>query len=349
MRLSRSEHADFAPDGLWATLTVAGVALAVVDPDGAIDWCNPAFADLAERAPDEMAGLELVDALGIDRGERVRQQLAATLRGETVIQRVELTATDWAGTRRTFALSASSTDAWHEEGRAVVVAENLTAERRGQRRESAIDAAKRASEDALTGLPNRITFEAQFESSLRRATRNLVPLAVLCCDLDGFRVVNERLGDAAGDQLLQLVGSRLSHTLRQNDLLARFTADEFIVIAEEVRDDEQAHQVARRLAASISEPIVVAGVDVRIGVSIGFTLAMGHEKQSDLLGQAERAMQGAKRAGKGRSMSYTELVDGTVPSGPTTIDWNELALVDPDPAPALLDDDADSDRDGSPT
>ena len=170
---------------------------------------------------------------------------------------------------------------------------------------------------------------ALLESSLRRSARTLVPLAVMTCDLDGFRVVNERLGDAAGDVVLQAVASRLSHTLRQNDVLARFTADEFIVVAEEVEDEASAHLVARRLASAIAGPIDVDGVDVRIGVSIGFTLARGHERPQELLAEAERAMEGAKRAGKGRSMSFTEVVNGPRQTAASTIDWNELARTAP--------------------
>ena len=329
MRSSRSEPTATEVDGLWPTLTVAGVAVAILTPSGEIRWCNPAFADLAERAPSEIDGRPIADALGIERADRVRAAITAALRDRTMVQRLEADTVDWAGTRRRLALSASPTAAWHEADHVVVVAEDLTNERRG--RGATLDAARRASEDALTGLPNRITFDAQFESSLRRAQRNGLPVAVLCCDLDGFRIINERLGDAAGDQLLQLVGSRLSHTLRHNDLLARFTGDEFIVVAEEVRDDDLAHLVARRLAAAVSEPFVISGVDVRIGMSIGFTLSLGHDAPSDLLARADLAMHAAKQAGRGRSMSYDEAIAG-VSHGPTTIDWNELAQVDPEPA-----------------
>lgn len=344
MRLSRAderadegdaEHHDALPvpsDGLWSTLSAAGVPAAVLAPDTGIVWCNPGFADLAERTPADIVGISVADVFGLHRSDRLRAGLEAASRGEMALQRIEIEAVDWAGTKRSLAISASLTSAWPAPGHVVVVAENLTAERRGARthREAPIDAARRASEDGLTGLPNRITFDALLESSLRRASRSMVPLAVLSCDLDGFRVVNEKLGDAAGDELLQAVAGRLSHTLRQNDILARFAGDEFIVVAEDVGDEAMAHQVARRLAAAISEPIVVAGVDVRIGVSIGFTLAGGHEKPADLLIEAERAMQGAKRAGKGRSMSLDQLVAGDQASWPTTIDWNELALPVPE-------------------
>ena len=324
-----SEPAAAVPDGLWSTLSVAGVAIAVLSPDTTVDWCNPGFADLAERTTDEMTGRTIVDALGIERPDRLNQAIAAAVFGEGALERFEVESVDWAGTKRWLALSASVSDTWTEPGRLVLVAENLTAERRGHRRESPMEAARRATEDGLTGLPNRVTFEALLESSLRRAARTLVPLAVMTCDLDGFRVVNERLGDAAGDIVLQAVASRLSHTLRQNDVLARFTADEFIVVAEEVEDEASAHLVARRLASAIAGPIDVDGVDVRIGVSIGFTLARGHERPQELLAEAERAMEGAKRAGKGRSMSFTEVVNGPRQTAASTIDWNELARTAP--------------------
>jgi len=352
MRLSRAEHSEpdrtedavtVPADGIWSTLSAAGVPVAVVGPDTCIVWCNPGFADLAERSPSEVVGRAVGEVFGLHRSDRLPAGIEAAARGEVTLQRIEVEAVDWAGTKRSLALSASLTSAWPAPAHVVVIAENLTTERRGsrQQRETSIEAARRASEDGLTGLPNRITFDALLESSLRRASRSMVPLAVLSCDLDGFRMVNEKLGDAAGDELLQAVAARLSHTLRQNDILARFAGDEFIVVAEEVGDDEMAHQVARRLAAAISEPIVVAGVDVRIGVSIGFTLAGGHEKPADLLIEAERAMQGAKRAGKGRSMSLAQVIAGANESGPTAIDWNELART----ARPLVEDDIATDVD----
>jgi len=96
-----------------------------------------------------------------------------------------------------------------------------------------------------------------------------------------------------------------------------------------VEDEASAHLVARRLASAIAGPIDVDGVDVRIGVSIGFTLARGHERPQELLAEAERAMEGAKRAGKGRSMSFTEVVNGPRQTAASTIDWNELARTAP--------------------
>lgn len=337
-----------APDGLWSTLSVAGVATAVLGPDATVEWCNPAFADLSERAVADVLTMPLDTALGVERPDRLRAALAAIGRGGSPLQRLEVSAVDWAGTKRSLALSGSPTNAWSEPGRYVVVAENLTSERRGKgtKGSSALDAAQRASSDALTGLPNRATFDALFESSLRRAARTMVPLAVMVCNLDGFRVVNERLGDAAGDELLQGVAARLTHTLRHHDLLARFTGDEFIVVAEEVGNESMAHQVARRLAGAISEPLVIDGVDVRIGVSIGFTLAAGHERPNELLAEAERAVQGAKRAGRGRSMSLSQLTSGANQSGPATIDWNELAIQRPDSR--ATDDTADDTADDTP-
>lgn len=323
-------------DGLWSTLTVAGVAAAILGPDGAIEWCNPAFADIASRTPDEVVAIPILTALGVNHPDRLRPGLVAAARGETPLRRFEVETVDWAGKRRTVAVSASLTDLWIEPHRVVVIAEDLTAERRGKnhRLRSAIDVDRRATEDALTGLPNRATFEALLESSLRRSRRNLTTLAVLSIDLDGFRVVNERLGTSAGDELLRAVAHRLTDTLRHDDFVTRSGGDQFIVVAEQVDTESLGHQLARRLASHVADPLVVDGVDVRIGCSIGFTLASGHERAAELIAEAEQAMAGAKRAGKGRSMSVSQLRAGPGSAAQSSrIDWNELAVERPDPEP----------------
>ena len=87
-------------------------------------------------------------------------------------------------------------------------------------------------------------------------------------------------------------------------------------------------------AAHVADPLVVDGVDVRIGCSIGFTLASGHERAAELIAEAEQAMAGAKRAGKGRSMSVSQLRAGPGSAAQSSpIDWNELAVERPDPEP----------------
>ena len=168
---------------------------------------------------------------------------------------------------------------------------------------------KRSTQDGLTGLPNRGKLELLLAGALRRAAREVTPIAVLFCDLDGFKAVNDQLGHSAGDDLLKLVAQRLTHTLRLHDVLGRIGGDEFVVITEEVTDEETARQVADRLIAAVSEPITIDGTAVNVGMTVGFTMATGREDAKDLIAEADRAMYAAKRAGKGRSMSLSQVIE----------------------------------------
>jgi diguanylate cyclase (GGDEF)-like protein len=156
-----------------------------------------------------------------------------------------------------------------------------------------------ANHDALTGLPNRELFLERLAGNLsRRAGR----VAVLFVDLDDFKVVNDSLGHSAGDRLISAVAERLSRGLRPDDVIARFGGDEFTVLLPGVISEDDALRVARRLAETLRDPLVIEGEPRYVSASIGITCSAPGESVDAhaLLRDADSAMYRAKQLGKGR-------------------------------------------------
>ncbi|MFI7544564.1 diguanylate cyclase domain-containing protein [Actinoplanes sp. NPDC049599] len=168
----------------------------------------------------------------------------------------------------------------------------------GQRRRAESALLRMATHDALTGLPNRAACLDRLETDLTtlRAAHPATPgLAVLFTDLDGFKPVNDRLGHAAGDQLLIEVAARLRGCVREQDLVSRFGGDEFVVVCRD--DDPRAavEAICARIREMVERPLTVGGETVRIGLSVGVAFADPAVTTDDLVGRADLAMYAAKQ------------------------------------------------------
>lgn len=166
-----------------------------------------------------------------------------------------------------------------------------------------------AHHDPLTGLPNRRLLELRVEHALEIASRNRQPMGILMIDLDHFKAVNDRLGHAAGDELLTVVGLRLSKRLRQMDTLARLGGDEFAVLLETPVDREAAGQVAQALLAELSAPVsLTCGQAIRVEASIGISLFPDHgDRYSGLMQRADAALYQAKNQGRNTFRYFSDL------------------------------------------
>ncbi len=155
-----------------------------------------------------------------------------------------------------------------------------------------------ALHDPLTDLPNRALFIDRLELGLSRVQRSKSKLAVLFLDVDRFKIINDSLGHAAGDQLLREIAARLVASVRPGDTAARFGGDEFAILLEDVEGLEAVEQVALRILGAVRAPLSLAGRDILISASIG--IAMDASTAGDMIRDADLAMYRAKAEGKGR-------------------------------------------------
>ncbi len=169
---------------------------------------------------------------------------------------------------------------------------------------------RQATTDVLTGLMNRRAFLPAVRGELARARRYRLPLTVLLLDVDHFKMVNDRYGHAAGDQVLASVGRTLQRTLRSSDLAARWGGEEFVA-ALTCTDLTGGRQAAERVRQAVEQMIVDDGGGSRIPVtaSVGVVLLRDDEGVDKLMDRADRAMYAAKYAGRNR-VGIDEL-DGT--------------------------------------
>jgi diguanylate cyclase (GGDEF)-like protein/PAS domain S-box-containing protein len=162
----------------------------------------------------------------------------------------------------------------------------------------------RATHDPLTGLANRTLFLERLEAALKRRGARA---AVLMCDLDDFKLVNDSLGHCAGDEVLIELGKRLQRVTRAGDTVARLGGDEFVVLFEDVASPDEALALAARLADAWSEPLTTAEGTIFSTVSVGISLsAHDTESASTMLVQADAAMYRAKERGRGMVELFDE-------------------------------------------
>jgi diguanylate cyclase (GGDEF)-like protein/PAS domain S-box-containing protein len=300
-------------------------ALGVLDPDGKIrlipgHGLPPALADLLDA-------VGATSALG--RAARATEQ--------PVVHRDLGGASVWAGLGDQFVAAGIRANwAWtlrDEDGDVIGVLGLFLYEDRGPSRaerllfaqmahlaaiivqRSRVEAAiaHRAMHDALTDLPNRSLLVDRIEQAVALAHRNGGDAAVLFCDLDRFKVVNDSLGHPAGDRLLCGVAQRWQRLLRGGDTVGRFGGDEFLVVANAVGGPSGATALAQRLIAALVEPFEIDGVEVVAGVSIGVALAS--DEQGASADQLIRAADAAMYEAKGHGGGGFALFEGTMHDG----------------------------------
>lgn len=155
-----------------------------------------------------------------------------------------------------------------------------------------------ANFDTLTGLPNRRLFFDRLGQSMLNARRQQHMVGLLYLDLDRFKAVNDSFGHSLGDLLLKETATRLTHSLRLSDSAARMGGDEFTVILTKIVEPADAAIVAGRIVNSLSQPFLLEGREVSIGVSIGIGIYPVDGEDADvLLKKADTAMYRAKETG----------------------------------------------------
>ncbi len=164
-----------------------------------------------------------------------------------------------------------------------------------------------AFNDSLTGLPNRLLLRDRVEQALIRAERERSPLAMLFLDLDRLKAINDSLGHAAGDSLLQGVAKRLVAHVRESDTVSRIGGDEFVIVLADC-DAAAAQRVADKIRDSLSQPLEIEGIGFVTSASIGISLYPSDARDFDsLLKNADIAMYQAKSDGRNCARLYESL------------------------------------------
>ncbi|WP_233492376.1 bifunctional diguanylate cyclase/phosphodiesterase [Blastococcus sp. TF02A-30] len=251
---------------------------------------NDAFCTLVGRRAEQLLGTGWIDAVHPDDLDAVIEQVSAALDGGEVETQARLVRDD--GTVRTTVIRFAHLFTPGVGAGFVGTIEDIT-----DRLAFEAQLAHQANHDPLTGLPNRTLLAEYVAGRFRPGAGGL---ACLFLDLDNFKVVNDSLGHAAGDELLAEVATRLRATVRPGDLVARFGGDEFVVVCERV-DEDDAVALAERISVALARPMRLGGVDVRPYASVGVTVQTAeHVAAEELIRDCDIAMYQAKAGGKGR-------------------------------------------------
>lgn len=168
--------------------------------------------------------------------------------------------------------------------------------------------------DALTNLPNRVLLTDRLNQALALQARNGKNLAVVYLDLDGFKAVNDTHGHNIGDQLLERLAARLTHTLRESDTVARLGGDEFVLLLNNLDHPNECYPLLKRVLDAASQPIMISGNVHLVSASLGVSFYPQSDEvgPDQLLRQADQAMYQAKLAGKNRYQIFDEQMDRDV-------------------------------------
>ncbi|VAW73031.1 Sensory box/GGDEF family protein [hydrothermal vent metagenome] len=174
-----------------------------------------------------------------------------------------------------------------------------------EQKKNAKQLAHQAYHDSLTDLPNRLLFDDRLNMALAHAQRNNTMLAVMFLGLDRFKNINDSLGHAIGDRLLQDVAERLTQSMRQEDTVARMGGDEFTILLSHILHADNAAEVAEKILAAFEQPLHIDGHELFITFSIGISIYPGDANQSESLKKnADTAMYRAKERGRNNYQFY---------------------------------------------
>ncbi len=267
--------------------------LAVLSPAGRALQVNPALCRMVRRNKQELLGLpELLSLAAADDraafADLARQALDGS--GETLTTERQLVLLD--GKALWVLITVTELPGAQEDRCLLLQVEDIA-----DRKAAELQLARQALYDSLTDLPNRVVLLDRTTRALARLARRLDDdiVAMLFCDLDGFKAVNDAHGHAAGDALLVEVARRLAGVMRPTDTVARFGGDEFVVLCDRLGSEDEGRLIADRLEQVVSAPLNVDGAELRVTTSIGIAFGSAQDSAEALVRSADTAMYEAKR------------------------------------------------------
>jgi len=279
----------------------AGIGMTLVDPSGRIIRTNEALAKmLGYERDEELVGMEVVEITHPDDRDRTEQHVRRIELGTTDGYRMEKRLVRADGETVWVSLTVSVVqDDTGEPMFSIGQIEDIS-----ERKAFSDRLQYEAAHDAMTGLLNRASFTDRVAAVLEAEEVTGRKAAVLFIDLDHFKIINDSLGHAAGDDLLATVSQRLRLALRPGDLLARFGGDEFVLLCTNVVGEQAVATIAQRLISAISDPILVGNDEVFVTASIGIAVANKGDTAEMLLRHADAAMYQAKHDGRARAALF---------------------------------------------
>ncbi len=182
--------------------------------------------------------------------------------------------------------------------------------------------------DPLTNLPNRVLLCDRIGQVVGHANRNQTQVAILFCDLDGFKDINDSLGHQAGDQILKTMAGRFTQCVRGDDTVARIGGDEFIFVLSVIESAEHAGTVAQKILDAISEQIIVDGRKIALSGSIGIAIyPIDGEETEHLVKNADTAMYKAKKCGKNNYQFFAKDVFSECAEQARSLDFSCMGAV----------------------
>jgi diguanylate cyclase (GGDEF)-like protein/PAS domain S-box-containing protein len=271
--------------------------ITVLDANGAVTYQSPSIERVLGYRVDEVEGTHFEDLLSETDRPRLAQIVGGVGGGATEMHAMECSLRHRDGTWLQFEVQA--TDLLHDEHvRGVVLNSRDVSERKAFEDQLA----HQAFHDPVTNLANRALFSDRVQHALMRAQRSASTVAVMFIDLDDFKTVNDSLGHAAGDHVLQEVAGRLARTVRPTDTVARFGGDEFAVLLDGIKDSPEAADAAARILRALEIQVEIEGKQVFPRASVGISM-VGPDgaflDAEELLRNADLAMYMAKRDSKG--------------------------------------------------
>ena len=287
---------------LRRVLDAAGVPLATLDAEGHVVSANAPFATAFGRSVDSLLGTHLVGLCSDAHSAEVLAALVRVVGRVSEVEVLDLRLETDEGRAEMIRLTFGAVSS--EEGRVdhlLCLGKDVTSEHRAERRRrrTVLELTRNATEDPESGLPNMLGFDGLLASALRRSARTGYPFSLLRCDLEGLATAADVHGRAIGHALIEVYAARLAQRLRPSDVVCRADGDTFLVIAEDLGDEQDAAGVAYRLLASVVEPVVVEGVEITLPLTIGIVVADGAASAEMMLGTAARALRSARVDGVG--------------------------------------------------
>nr|WP_283250971.1 EAL domain-containing protein [Rhabdothermincola salaria] len=278
------------------------IGMGLSSGDGRLLWVNDSFCVLLDRTWAEVVGRRTEEFIHPDDVRVASRTTRRLISGETPRAECEMRYVRPDGSQVWARLSMSTLSDPDDDEPSLVLAQvlDITAAREAEAR-----LAHQASHDALTGLPNRMLLLDRLGQALFRRDRLGHEVVVLFLDLDDFKIVNDGLGHAAGDEFLVEAARRLRQCVRPTDTVARLGGDEFVMVCE----IERVHQVAAlcdRVASALGTPFDLDGRSLSMSASIGVVVGDDIHSPAELLRDADVAMYRSKADGRGRSTLFTE-------------------------------------------